>query len=123
MTGDKMRECVVVMNIPTQCGKCPLRKGCKDYQDWSWYKATGEKAVAKPKPLCHRCLIRCILRERHGRLIDASEEVIEDVKNSDGKVLYSITHTADRLLGDYARCFETVVPATKEGGNDDRECR
>lgn len=66
-----MSECVVRMEIPENCIKCPLRNQCEIFCDW--FDRLGTSATRKPfpKPFDKGCRMVCQLPEDHGRLIDA----------------------------------------------------
>ena len=102
-----MSECVVRMETPENCLKCPLRNQCEIFCDWSWY-VVGISATRKPypKPFDKGCRIVCQLPEGHGRLgdLDAAINGLNKMKSDFSGVGKSMIEATIRFLD------EAVIP-------------
>ena len=122
-----MSECVVRMEMPENCIKCPLRNQCEIFCDW--FDILGTSATRKPfpKPFDKGCRMVCQLPEGHGRLVDADAmaKCLEYDCELDARGLDDMTivgHEREHLQFDkdckqncmwYLTEQETIVPAER----------
>jgi hypothetical protein len=103
-----MSECVVRMEIPENCLKCPLRNQCEIFCDWFWH-VVGRAATKKPypKPFDKGCHILTILPNGHGRIVDADEFL----KRAIGTKCFD--EDDSRMLTELVGESITIVPAER----------
>lgn len=101
-----MSECVVRMEMPTSCEKCPA---C-DYEEGNCLLADDRNTLPHNGKRRSWCPIICALPENHGRLVDADaiiavmDKCAETPEDSVAKLCYSYT---SRILKEAI----TIVPA------------
>lgn len=102
-----MSECVVRMEIPENCLKCPLRNQCKTFCDWFGTFGTSATRKPYPKPFDKGCHILTILPENHWRLGDL-DKLENDMKTR--KAFFGRRSDPQCLVEDAL----TIVPAEAE---------
>ena len=103
-----MSECVVRMEMPSNCERCPMcgTEGCGNGMYKLWCMCGDIPASSQRRP--DDCPIICQLPEGHGRLVDADElesrcRPVKNFENQDSLVIG---------VGPL-RCSKTIVPAER----------
>lgn len=111
-----MSECVVRMEIPENCLKCPLRNQCEIFCDWFWHVVGRAARKPYPKPFDKGCRIVCQLPEGHGRLVDGDELYTtvkaHDTKRTVNQVRSGVIEEKHICLYDICQA-QTIVPAER----------
>ena len=121
-----MSECVVRMEMPKDCVRCPC-----GHSDWIWGDDDKEKMVwfcgidhdsenerhyqletefgSRPS----YCPILAVLPEKHGRLVDIDRKFLRVATDGRGMSFNWRGSIADILTKDNMQCVEIIVPAER----------
>ena len=113
-----MSECVVRMEMPTSCEKCPA---C-DYEEGNCLLADDRNTLPHNGKRRSWCPIICQLPEGHGRLVDADKEIDFHVNDFErikieGIDVYSKAYSLSDLCDGITYAYDhanIIVPAEAE---------
>ena len=114
-----MSECVVRMEKPVNCLKCPLKGRCELFCEWANTIGIGTSIRKQyPQPFDNGCLILAVLPEKHGRLVDADERFLGVIHFDGGGFANYNTTIAERIGEEAMRMVNVIAPATEGGKHE-----